>query len=587
MLDECKGDKVEEALAAFSTIVLHKFVAAKKHGGTSAARRLALMASLSCVEQESLLPLAIAHRASLTNILRKKSKLRLKYQEFHRLLNDKEEELSQKKQNAQFLYKGNDGIISKSDKIQDIQQQFEIHWQGDPRWKDILLNGDRQDSHDPLLDIPFSKIRSHILDGSLPELDAASHQSLVQNLEMRVKSQAARLERWKTFRDELVHTAMESRNSSQSGIEPRHSTGVNLDFSRHEDLNFDSKNLQHKSQKKSRPHGGSVSYMIEEYERLINSMRRDLASSDQTVNNAAGHQQLDADSRTATSKANERILFKEPNRTLSKLSSDLENDSQLAVNVKTNTAITTNGTSGSTSTDHVLEPPLSSNTSSNYHLGAKAVNHLQPNGMGTIAKAHMIEADEDEPFIEPTTLSTTNSGTSSPGPKLSLVQRTRKSMALASPGDLYSTHMQTLLPTAGPKSKPTATFDSRETLLERTRQSMSLLPTNPRPSRQSLYPYPQQPLQPYPTNQFDTPRKSRPSDTQNSTPPEQIFSQDANYASVFKSRPKIALSPTLSPTVDESQDSISLAGSHLGEDRNMLYTESSPLSRFASKIGLS
>jgi hypothetical protein len=57
----------------------------------------------------------------------------------------------------------------------------------------------------------------------------------------------------------------------------------------------------------------------------------------------------------------------------------------------------------------------------------------------------------------------------------------------------------------------------------------------------------------YPINQFDTPKKPRRStigireDERDITPMESLMSPEAEYDSVFKSRPKIALSPVLSP----------------------------------------
>ncbi|KAJ5375669.1 hypothetical protein N7517_007675 [Penicillium concentricum] len=93
------------------------------------------------------------------------------------------------------------------------------------------------------------------------------------------------------------------------------------------------------------------------------------------------------------------------------------------------------------------------------------------------------------------------------------------------------------------------------TLAERTRRSMSLLPPvaheAPRPRRR--------PRPSFPVNQFITPRKtsahsahSRDEISRASTPQDQLFEEDAEYASVFKSRPRVALSPISSPAVHVS-----------------------------------
>lgn len=99
--------------------------------------------------------------------------------------------------------------------------------------------------------------------------------------------------------------------------------------------------------------------------------------------------------------------------------------------------------------------------------------------------------------------------------------------------------------------------NSSYTLVERTRKSMSLLPPNPTPEPHSHPRKRRGPRTSFPVNQFETPRKSstqsRPSAGRSgaSTPQDKLFEEDADYASVFKSRPRVALSPISSPAVHE------------------------------------
>jgi hypothetical protein len=93
----------------------------------------------------------------------------------------------------------------------------------------------------------------------------------------------------------------------------------------------------------------------------------------------------------------------------------------------------------------------------------------------------------------------------------------------------------------------------RGTLLERNRQSMSLLPNPPPKSRQSAAKQPRF-SEVFPVNQFEIPGKAQaeqhgawPPRSGSSTPRDKLFSEEAEYASVFKSRPRIAVSPSLSP----------------------------------------
>lgn len=108
---------------------------------------------------------------------------------------------------------------------------------------------------------------------------------------------------------------------------------------------------------------------------------------------------------------------------------------------------------------------------------------------------------------------------------------------------------------SGPDPEPfkTTTSTSNYTLAERTRKSMSLIP--PLPSHEV-------PTQPrsrrgprpsFPVSQFETPRKTSAKSAHGrsgaSTPQDKLFEEDVEYASVFKSRPRVAHSPVSSPAV--------------------------------------
>lgn len=88
-------------------------------------------------------------------------------------------------------------------------------------------------------------------------------------------------------------------------------------------------------------------------------------------------------------------------------------------------------------------------------------------------------------------------------------------------------------------------------LVERTRKSMSLVP--PHSSRVRENHLSRRARQSFPVNQFETPRKEdSPHHSGASTPKDDLFSENADYASVFKSRPRIAQSPISSPAVHVS-----------------------------------
>lgn len=169
-------------------------------------------------------------------------------------------------------------------------------------------------------------------------------------------------------------------------------------------------------------------------------------------------------------------------------------------------------------------------------------------------------------------------------PRPSLAERTRMSMAFTSNED---TRKVTRPPS--PVSAPPVPQASEKpeeitpSLADRTRQSISHFPRLPsttsalerKPSTKPSHARTRSSIvtSSYPVNQFDTPpRKVRRSsfgagdqlvveeEPQNSaarrdiTPRDKLFEADAEYDSVFKARPKIAVSPVLSPSVREDEE---------------------------------
>ncbi|PYI08235.1 hypothetical protein BO78DRAFT_365254 [Aspergillus sclerotiicarbonarius CBS 121057] len=125
-------------------------------------------------------------------------------------------------------------------------------------------------------------------------------------------------------------------------------------------------------------------------------------------------------------------------------------------------------------------------------------------------------------------------------------------------------------------SEPTSRF----TLVERTRKSMSLIPppthTRPRESFRSHRPRPS-----FPVNQFETPQKPLPM-PRASTPRDELFDEEADYASVFKSRPRVAHSPVTTPAVHISP----IGDFDLGADEEVDLEELSEVDEYAQDTPL-
>jgi hypothetical protein len=160
-------------------------------------------------------------------------------------------------------------------------------------------------------------------------------------------------------------------------------------------------------------------------------------------------------------------------------------------------------------------------------------------------------------------------------PRLTLTERTRMSMApilRLEPEEEEKVDSAISFPELEPESDHEP-MNRRMSLAERTRQSMAAIPTHSIKSRKSLSK--QRRLSQFPVNQFETPGKPKaqpPEARRDATPTEKLFSEEADYESVFKTRPRVALSPVWSPDTS----SLSLNDAMNGEGDEEVW-ESSPL----------
>ncbi|CAD0106081.1 unnamed protein product, partial [Aureobasidium uvarum] len=173
----------------------------------------------------------------------------------------------------------------------------------------------------------------------------------------------------------------------------------------------------------------------------------------------------------------------------------------------------------------------------------------------------------------------------SPREQLNLSERARMSMA-----SFRSSENSQPLPQPTPDA-PTSTIDfeaigtqgRRISLADRALASMTQASLNPQPQRRTTTK--ERPKSSFLPSQFATPLKSGRNSlggTRDTTPRDKLFEQDAEYASVFKSRPKIAMSPVLSPELDlqmEDAEDFSFEGDAEGAE-SMMGLQSSPLGKF-------
>jgi hypothetical protein len=243
MLDECKGERLEEVLAVFSSAVLKHLVAQqqlKQPEHPAVAQSLALENRGYSGERTELSVLVLAHKASLSRQLREKNISRAQYQDFSELLGMKERALVRRREHSKALeaQEMETGVLDQvTDDIRlNVWRAVRNNWSGNEQWMETLLYGDQQCRKDGLLTKPFDRVWGRVQSDRLSELENPTG-GLLQQLDRRVRTQKERLAKWQAFRNQVL---------GDPAIDPVHAElpplrmekGLDLGFGAHENLHL-------------------------------------------------------------------------------------------------------------------------------------------------------------------------------------------------------------------------------------------------------------------------------------------------------------------------------------------------------------
>lgn len=236
MLDECRGERLEEILAVFSSAVL-KRVVAKHQLNTTAhpalAKTLALEKRGYSGRGEDLNPLILAHKVSMAGKLKRKNKARAQYKGFAELLNSKERSISTRRQQLRAsAHKDVSVQLSETDRSH-VRRAVKTNWSGNERWMETLLHGDAKTPKDGVLTVPFDRVWRRVRSDRLGELEDASG-GLLEQLGGRVRIQQDRLGKWQAFRATMFGDVLEPPNKESARRDRQ--KGIDLGFGAHESL---------------------------------------------------------------------------------------------------------------------------------------------------------------------------------------------------------------------------------------------------------------------------------------------------------------------------------------------------------------
>ncbi|KAI3318682.1 hypothetical protein HD806DRAFT_308974 [Xylariaceae sp. AK1471] len=270
MLDECKGERLEEVLAVFSSAVLKKLVAERALNSgpeyrPTTSENISLENWGYTGDRTELNGLLLAHKASLRSILDKKKAAREKYHDFEELLALKERGIARRQEQAKSgVY---DGAMEISDMAKaEVRRILRNNWTGNEQWLDGLLLGDTVSQNGGLLNTPFDDVWSGVQSGNITDLEDQTA-GLLEQLDKRVHRQKARLQKWEDFRkntfgDIRLRVARDPPQKDKKG-------GTDFGFTAHLDLNFDEITSSSYTKFENPP---------PEYTRLLNGLTTELRS---------------------------------------------------------------------------------------------------------------------------------------------------------------------------------------------------------------------------------------------------------------------------------------------------------------------
>ena len=264
MLDECKGERFEELLAAFSSAVLKKTVADKVADGEehlSPAIALVLENFGYQGDPANLRPLILAHRASLSGKKKKKEAAGAAYHDFDELLAIKQRGLARRREAVEAQKAGSDGPTP------GMLRVVRNNWLGNEAWMDTLLYGDGSaKGNQGLFSSPFDRVWRRVQQGSLADLEEDSR-GLLEQLDGRVKVQQDRLAKWDAIRKDMAY-----KRTPQTPLKKKATTtekrGIDLRFEAHKGLQTGSMSRNLASEKQAG--------LDEDYQRIIQELHDEL-----------------------------------------------------------------------------------------------------------------------------------------------------------------------------------------------------------------------------------------------------------------------------------------------------------------------
>jgi hypothetical protein len=244
MLDECKGERLEEVLSVFSTAVVKRSVRENQDGPEAIALRLAMENFSYTGDRASLSALVMAHKGSLRKKIEQRERSKEIYNDFSGLLELKDRQITRRKEQLKVAIEEDENTeyISKAETY-EVQERARKNWYGSDGWLESILQSDRQAQTDTLLSEPYDQVWKYVEKGRIGEIEDSQRKGLLQQLDARVKEQKNRYETWQNFEKSIKARRSDSGKENVT-ISTKPAKDLSISFGAHESLQLPSNPLQ-------------------------------------------------------------------------------------------------------------------------------------------------------------------------------------------------------------------------------------------------------------------------------------------------------------------------------------------------------
>lgn len=590
MLDECKGEKFEEMLVAFSGLVLRKKLQlTQRRAFIPVAQLLGAADAPKSGDIKNMYPLALAHRASLGAKLKDRAVDKQLFDSFSHAMYTESQGVRQRQEELTTAQRSLKTRLS-LETTKAIRTEVLRNWVGLTEGSQLLLDGVATSVSDLDEQASSSEALKTFRETGLLA-DPASEQDLLNRLDSTLKEQNHRLAQWAEYSSRLGgdNKGSSSRKDVQeTNGSAKDISGKNV-FNQHQAIRIGCPT------QRSAVSGDAVNVR---YQGVVATMKHDIA---EVSKRARRERKQSITTRSSYNAATQKgISSNALNRIpLLRATTELSNNDIFSPSKKAGYQSDELDCKETPETHSRLRYPMqdTQNTEMSIEtlqLGRASTPPIEQEHIGYgvgrrgSSKSHVYDEQYNATPIERGGNGHQYSAAHSPlgrsisrdgSPSNSIANTPTHALDLPLSGTispptgqdyidqpesppLPSVTRPSMVRTSSPPSATTE-YDKGSSLADRTRQAMESA-TSDLKRRQSKREKPSSVS--YPVNQFQTPVKTKPttgtgegegssSDQspvgKNMTPKEKLFSDDAEYQSVFKSRPKIAASPVLSPMVED------------------------------------